>query len=145
MWALSFFFFFFIMDRSFQRSEWKGFVFMHAVRLPTEKKGECDFSLFPTRLDKNRNLESSCTMSFADTSGDLPSVFPVRIRLRFRGTGSHAVRESQGPRKWKYTQVYNIQPPPLRFHLLSIYVEIIIFPSILPTYFLDNDNCPIAK
>lgn len=36
------------------------------------------------QLDKNRNLESSCTMSFADTSGDLPSVFPVRIRLRFR-------------------------------------------------------------
>lgn len=78
-------FFFLYWIAAFNEVNGSGFVFMYAVRLPTEKKGECDFSLFPpARLDKNRNLESSCTMSFADTSGDLPSVFPVRIRLRFR-------------------------------------------------------------
>lgn len=38
-------------------------------------------------------------MSFDDTSGDLPLVLPVRIRLRFRGpevTLEVAVRESSG-------------------------------------------------
>lgn len=76
------------------------------------------------QLDKNRarNLESSCTMSFADTSGDLPSVFPVRIRLRFREPEvtlfAKAVRK-QGPRKWKriYKRIFN-----LRFYASTCYL-----------------------
>ena len=57
------------------------------------------------------NLESNCTMSFDDPSGDLPLVFPVRIRLWFREPEVTLESRSQklwwgvaswGPRRWKY-------------------------------------------
>lgn len=73
-------------------------------------------------------------MSFADTSGDLPSVFPVRIRLRFREPEvtlfAKAVRKPGTTQMEAYIQAY-IQPPLLRFHMLSIYIEIIFPPTCL--------------